>query len=64
MAKNFMKKYAVSAKGILDINDAGIFIEDEDTGEAIDLQDLLEDFNEKTIKLSVNYDVEYGSEVM
>ena len=64
MAKNFMKKYSVSAKGILDINDAGIFIEDEDTGEAIDLQDLLEDFNEKSIKLSVNYDVEYGSEVM
>ena len=26
MAKNFMKKYSVSAKGILDINDAGIFI--------------------------------------
>ena len=64
MAKNFMKKYSVSAKGILDINDAGIFIEDEDTGEAIDLQDLLDDFNEKSIKLSVNYDVEYGSEVM
>ena len=64
MAKNFMKKYSVSAKGILDINDAGIFIEDEDTGEAIDLQDLLEDFNERSIKLSVNYDVEYGSEVI
>lgn len=59
MAKNFMRKYAVSAKGILDINDAGIFVEDEDTGEAVDLKDLLEDFNEKTIKLSVNYDEEY-----
>ena len=59
MAKNFMRKYAVSAKGILDDNDAGIFVEDEDTGEAVDLRDLLEDFNEKTIKLSVNYDEEY-----
>lgn len=59
MAKNFMRKYAVSAKGILDVNDAGIFVEDEDTGEAVDLKDLLEDFNEKTIKLSVNYDEEY-----
>lgn len=59
MAKNFMRKYAVSAKGILDINDAGIFVEDEDTGEAVDLRDLLEDFHEKTIKLSVNYDEEY-----
>lgn len=59
MAKNFMRKYAVSAKGILDVNDAGIFVEDEDTGEAVDLRDLLEDFNEKTIKLSVNYDEEY-----
>ena len=59
MAKNFMRKYAVSAKGILDINDVGIFVEDEDSGEAIDLRDLLEDFNEKSIKLSVNYDEEY-----
>ena len=59
MAKNFMKKYAISAKGVLDINDNGIFVEDEDTGEAIDLKDLLEDFNEKTVKLSVNYDEEY-----
>lgn len=59
MAKNFMRKYAVSAKGTLDINDAGIFIEDEDTGEAIDMRDLLEDFNERSIKLSVNYDEEY-----
>lgn len=59
MAKNFMKKYSLSAKGILDINDAGIFIEDEDTGEAVDMRDLLDDFNERSIKLSVNYDEEY-----
>lgn len=59
MAKNFMKKYSLSAKGILDINDAGIFIENEDTGEAVDMRDLLDDFNERSIKLSVNYDEEY-----
>ena len=59
MAKNFMRKYAVSAKGILDINDEGIFVEDEDTGEAIPLRDLLSDFDGKPIKLSVNYDEEY-----
>ena len=64
MAKNFMRKYSVSAKGILDIADGGIFIEDEDTGEAIDLRDLLEDFNEKTVKLTVNYDEEYGADIM
>ena len=59
MAKNFMRKYAVSAKGVLDINDEGIFVEDEDTGEAIPLRDLLSDFDGKPIKLSVNYDEEY-----
>jgi hypothetical protein len=59
MAKNFMKKYSLSAKGILDINDAGIFIEDEDTGVAVDMRDLLDEFDERSIKLSVNYDEEY-----
>ena len=57
MAKNFMKKYSLS--GILDINDAGIFIEDEDTGVAVDMRDLLDEFDERSIKLSVNYDEEY-----
>ena len=59
MAKNFMRKYSVSAKGILDINDGGIFVEDEDSGESISLKNLLEDFDGKTVKLSVNYDEEY-----
>ena len=55
------RKDALSANGILDINDAGIFIENEDTGELIDLKVLLSDFADKTVKLSVTYDYDYGT---
>lgn len=54
-----MKKYSLSAKGILDIKEEGIFLENGDTGEAIDLRDLLEEYADRVIKLSVNYDEEY-----
>ena len=53
------KKYALSAKGILDINEEGIGIENVETGEWIDLRSLLVDFADKAISLSVNYDEEY-----
>ena len=56
------RKDALSANGILDINDAGIFIENEDTGELIDLKVLLSDFADKTVKLSVTYDYDYGTD--
>ena len=59
MAAAIMRKYALNAKGILDINDEGVFIENGDTGELIDLRDLLKDFANRAIKLSVNYDEEY-----
>lgn len=56
------RKDALSANGILDINEAGIFIENEDTGELIDLKVLLSDFADKTVKLSVTYDYDYGAD--
>ena len=56
------RKDALSANGILDINEAGIFIENEDTGELIDLKVLLSDFADKTVKLSVTYDYDYGTD--
>lgn len=57
-----VKKYSLSALGILEINDAGVFIENTETGELIDLRDLLSDFADRSVKLSVNYDEDYGAE--
>lgn len=62
MAKaSITKKYSLSAQGILEINDEGVFLENADTGELIDFKVLLGDFSDRTIKLSVNYDEDYGS---
>ena len=56
---NITRKYALNAKGILSIEEDGVFIENADTGEMIDLKDLFEDFADKAVKLSVNYDEDY-----
>ena len=52
-------KYSLSGSGILDINENGVFLENVDTGESIDFRDLLKDFADKTVKISVNFDTEY-----
>lgn len=54
-----VKKYSISASGILSITDDGVFIENTETGELIDLKVLLSDFADKSVKLSVNYDEDY-----
>lgn len=60
MAKaSITKKYALSANGILDITDDGIAIENPDSGELIDLKNLLKDFANRAVKLSVTYDEDY-----
>lgn len=56
---NIKKKYSLNAKGILGIEDGTIGIENTDTGEFFNLQDLLADFTNKSVSLSVNYDEEY-----
>lgn len=56
------QKLSLSANGILEINDVGVFIENEDTGELIDFKNLLSEFADKTVKLSVTYDYDYGDE--
>lgn len=53
------KKYALNGHGILEINDDGVFLENQDTGELIDFKDLLVDFKDKDVKLSVTYDYDY-----
>lgn len=60
MAKaSITRKDALSATGILSINDEGIAIENADTGELIDLKVLLADFADKSVKLSITYDYDY-----
>lgn len=62
MAKaNITKKMQLNGRGILEINEAGVFIEVEGTGELLDLKDLLSEFADKSIKLSVTYDYDYDS---
>lgn len=63
MAKaSITKKFSLSANGILAISDDGICIENADTGELIDLRDLLAEFADRSVKLSVTYDYDYGVE--
>ena len=54
-----VKKYALSASGILSITDDGVELENTDTGECIPFAELLSDFNNRVIKFSVNYDEDY-----
>lgn len=56
------KKYSLSASGILDISEDGVGLENIETGEYITFQELLSDFADKTVKLSINYDEDYGTD--
>ena len=56
---NITRKYALNAKGILDIGPTSVGIEIPDTGEIVALSELLEDFDGRSVKLSVTYDEEY-----
>ena len=58
----FMKNYKLSAKGILVIEDEVVGIENTETGEIFDFKDLLSDFADKSVKISVNYDEDYGTD--
>ena len=60
MAKaSITTKYSLNANGILHVTDTNVSIENPDTGELINLADLLSDFADRTVKLSVNYDEDY-----
>lgn len=53
---NIVKKYSLNAKGILAIEDGAVALEIADTGELIPFETLLEDFKDKSVKISVAYD--------
>lgn len=51
----FQKKYNFSAKGILYIEDGIIGIEHEDSGELVNIHEMLDEFIGKECTLSVAY---------
>ena len=60
MAKaSITNKYTLAATGTLDITDESVSIEAADTGEMVDLRDLLYDFHNKSVKITVAYDEDY-----
>lgn len=59
---NIVKKYSLQAKGILVLDEEDMGIETPDTGEFIDFRTLLSDFADKSVKISVNYDEDYGTD--
>lgn len=56
------KKLSLNATGILSIDEDIIGIENPNTGEIIDLRDLLDEFADKTVKISIAYDYDYASD--
>lgn len=61
MANKIIKKYNVSAQGFLSIDEDGqIYISVEDGAQDVNLAKLLEDFNDRPVKISCSYDEEYS----
>lgn len=62
MAKaSFNKTYKINARGVLSIDGDIVSVENPDTGELVQLSALFEDFADKSVSLSINYDEDYGS---
>ena len=63
MAKAAINKtFKLSAQGILSIDDDYVAIENPDTGELINLNILLSEFADKSVKLTVTYDYDYDDD--
>ena len=55
-----VKNYKVSANGILSIDEEnGISIEIEETGELRPLSEILEDFKDRSVKITCTYDEDF-----
>lgn len=59
MKASITQKLSLNASGILTVAEDMVGIENPDTGELIDLRDLLSEFADRTVKLSVTYDYDY-----
>lgn len=63
MADKIVRKYNVSAQGILTIDEDGkLYVSCEDGAQDVSLARLLEDFDGRQVKISCNYDEEYFEE--
>ena len=61
MADKIIRKYNVSASGILTIDkDGRLYVSCEDGAQDVSLAKLLEDFADRQVKISCNYDEEYS----
>lgn len=60
MADKIVRKYNVSAQGILTIDDGVLYISCDDGAQDVNLARLLEDFDGRQVKFSCNYDEEYS----
>lgn len=64
MADKIVRKYNVSAQGLLNIDKGQIYISVADGVQDVNLAGLLEDFDGRPIKISCSYDEEYvGDEI-
>lgn len=62
MAGKIVRKYNVSAQGVLTVNDGRLYVSCEDGAQDVSIARLLEDFNGRQVKISCNYDEEYFGE--
>lgn len=63
MADKIVRKYNMSASGILSIDEDGrLYVSCEDGAQDVSIAKLLEDFNGRKVKISCNYDEEYSEE--
>ena len=63
MANKIVRKYNVSAQGLLNIDkDGQLYISIEDGVQDVNLAKLLEDFDGRLVKISCNYDEEYSED--
>ena len=63
MADKIIRKYNMSASGILSIDeDDRLYVSCEDGAQDVSIAKLLEDFNGRKVKISCNYDEEYSEE--
>lgn len=63
MADKIVRKYNVSASGVLSIDaDGRLYVSCEDGAQDVSLAKLLEDFDGRQVKISVNYDEEYSED--
>jgi hypothetical protein len=62
MANKIVRKYNVSAQGLLGIENGQLYISIEDGVQDVNLAKLLEDFDGRPVKISCSYDEEYSED--